>query len=136
MIKNNDKDKAKIKMSAKPKDKAKETEKEKGKRFKFNKKKILLKCEEKHDKCFDYYCNTIKKDAYSMPSKFIASTLYYPATKSETQTYYTQIAADLYGGTELVDTLQLSDEFDTRRAAEKWIFQIFKEMFLDILEEV
>ncbi len=107
----------------------------KDKVFKFNKNKCVLKCEEKHDKCFDYYCNTIKRDAYSMPSKFIASTLYYPATKLDTQTYYTQIVADLYNGTELLDTLKLSDEFDTRKDAEKWIFQVFREMFLDILEE-
>ncbi|MDE7463392.1 MAG: hypothetical protein K2M48_00040 [Clostridiales bacterium] len=107
----------------------------KDKIFKFNKAKIVLKCEEKQDKGFDYYCNTIKKDAYSMPSKFVAGTVYYPATKLDTQTYYTQIVADLYRGTDLLDTLKLSDEFDTRRAAEKWIFQVFREMFLDILEE-
>lgn len=102
--------------------------------FKFDHGKCVLKCEEKQDKCFDYYC-TVKRDAYSMPSKFIASTLYYPATKADTQTYYTQIVADLYSGTSLLDTLKMSDEFDTRKDAEKWIFQVFKEMFLDILEE-
>lgn len=107
----------------------------KDKIFKFGRTKCTLKCEEKHDKCFDYFCNTIKKDAYSMPSKFIASTLYYPETKSDTQTYYTQIVADLYSGKDLLDTLKLSDEFDTRHDAEKWIFQVFREMFLDILEE-
>ncbi len=103
--------------------------------FKFNKAKCVLRCEEKEDNGFDYYCNTIKKDAYSMPSKFIASTVYYPETKFDTQTYYTQIVADLYSGKELLDTLKLSDEFDTRKDAEKWIFQVFREMFLDILEE-
>ncbi len=107
----------------------------KDKVFKFNKQKVVLKCEEKHDKCFDYYCNTIKKDAYSMPSKFVAGTLYYPETKFDTQTYYTQIVADLYNGRELLDTLKMSDEFDTRKDAEKWIFTVFREMFLDILEE-
>ncbi len=106
----------------------------KDKVFKFNKSKCVLKCEEKPDKGFDYYCNTIKRDAYSMPSKFVAGTVYYPATKFDTQTYYTQIVADLYNGKDLLDTLKLSDEFDTRKAAEKWIFTVFKEMFLDILE--
>lgn len=108
----------------------------KDKIFKFNKRKVTLKCEEKHDKCFDYFCNTVRKDTYSMPSKFVAVTLYYPATKNDTQTYYTQIIADLYSGKELLDALKLSDEFDTRKAAEKWIFSVFREMFLDILEEV
>lgn len=107
----------------------------KDKTFKFNKKKIVLKCEEKEDKAFDYYCNAIKRDAYSMPSKFIASTVYYPANKFDTQTFYTQIVADLYSGTQLLDTLKMSDEFDTRKDAEKWIFQVFREMFLDILEQ-
>lgn len=106
----------------------------KDKTFKFNKQKIVLKCEEKDDKAFDYYCNTIKRDAYSMPSKFIASTVYYPATKKESQTFYTQIVADLYSGRDLLDSLKLSDEFDTRRDAEKWIFSVFREMFLEILE--
>ncbi len=107
----------------------------KDKTFKFNKNKCVLKCEEKEDKAFDYYCNTIKRDAYSMPSKFIASTVYYPANKFDTQTFYTQIVADLYSGTELLDTLKMSDEFDTRKDAEKWIFSVFREMFLDILEQ-
>ncbi len=107
----------------------------KDKVFKFNKQKVVLKCEEKEDKAFDYYCNTIKRDAYSMPSKFIASTLYYPATKTDTQTFYTQIVGDLYSGTELIGTIKESDEFDTRREAEKWIFKLFREMFLDILED-
>lgn len=107
----------------------------KDKVFKFDKGKVVLKCEEKHDKCFDYYCNTIKKDAYSMPSKFVAGTLFYPETETDTQTYYTQIVADLYDGKELLDTLKMSDEFDTRKDAEKWIFSVFREMFLDILEK-
>lgn len=111
--------------------------KPKEKTFKFgSKQRCVLKCEEKDDKAFDWYCNTIKRDAYSMPSKFIASTLYYPATKTETQTFYTQIVADLYSGRDLIDTLKMSDEFDTRRAAEKWIFETFQEMFLDILAHV
>lgn len=107
----------------------------KDKVFKFAKQKIILKCEEKGDNAFDYYCNTIKRDAYSMPSKFIASTVYYPANKFDTQTFYTQIVADLYSGRDLIDTLKLSDEFDTRKEAEKWIFSTFQEMFLDILEQ-
>lgn len=107
----------------------------KDKTFKFGKSKCVLKYEKKEGKAFDYYCNTIKHDAYSMPSKFIASTVYYPATKHDTQTFYTQIVADLYSGTELLDTLKMSDEFDTHRDAEKWIFQVFREMFLDILEQ-
>ncbi len=107
----------------------------KDKVFKFNKKKCILKVEEKEDKAFDYYCNTVKKDAYSMPSKFIASTVYYPENKFDTQTYYTQIVADLYSGRDLLDTLKMSDEFDTRKDAEKWIFSVFREMFLDILEQ-
>lgn len=107
----------------------------KDKTFKFAKQKIVLKCEEKDDKAFDYYCNTIKRDAYSMPSKFIASTVYYPANKFDTQTFYTQIVADLYSGRDLIDSLQLSDEFDTRKDAEKWIFSTFQDMFLDILEQ-
>ncbi len=107
----------------------------KGKVFKFGKGKVVLSLEEKENKGFDYYCNTIKRDAYSMPSKFVAGTVYYPETKDDTQTYYTQIVADLYSGKELLDSIKLSDEFDTRKDAEKWIFQVFKEMFLDILEQ-
>lgn len=102
--------------------------------FKYKHEKIALKCEEKQDNCFDYYC-TVKPDAYSMPSKFIAGTLYYPATANDTQTYYTQIEADMFSGTALLDTLRLSDEFDTRKDAEKWIFDVFKNMFLAILDE-
>lgn len=106
------------------------------KKFKFNKGKCILRYEQKQDKGFDYYCNTVKRDAYSMPSKFIASTVYYPATPDDSETYYTQIVADLYSGKEKLDSLKLSDEFDSAREAKKWIFTTFKEMFLDILEQV
>lgn len=104
--------------------------------FKFGERdKVALKCEEKGDNCFDYYCNAIKRDAYSMPSKFIASTLFYPKTKTEKQVYHVQLVADLYSGKDLLDSLQMSNEFKSRKAAEKWIFSVFREMFLDILEQ-
>lgn len=110
--------------------------KEHEKIFKFGERdKVALKCEEKDGKCFDYYCNTIKRDAYSMASKFIASTLYYPATKTEKQIYHVQLVADLYSGKELLDSLQMSNEFKSRGKAEKWIFKVFREMFLEILEQ-
>lgn len=107
----------------------------KDKVFKFDGKKITLKYAPKADKAFDYYCNAIKKDAYSMPSKFFSQTLYYPATKDETQTYYSAIQADLYVGKELLDTLKMSDEFDSAKEAAAWIYKVFQEMFLDILEQ-
>ena len=67
-----------------------------------------------------------------MPSKFYATTVYYPATKEETQTFLTTIDAAAYKGTEKVKDVYLTDEFDTARDALKWIKQTFAE-FLKIV---
>lgn len=90
------------------------------------KKKYKLTLVEKEDKAFDYVC-TVKRDAYSMPSKFYAATVYYPETEEDTQTYYTQIQADMYFQKEKIGTIKKSDEFDTAKDAKKWIFEIFEE---------
>lgn len=109
------------------------------KKFKFGKEKVILKCNKKianaSDKAFEYYCPAVKKDAYSMSSKFYSITEYYPETEADTETYYTQITADLYAGKELIDNLRLSDEFDTAKEAEKWVFEVFQTLFLDILDQ-
>lgn len=86
---------------------------------------------EKENKAFDCFA-TIKTDAYSMPSKFYATTVYYPATKEETQTFLTTIDASAYRDTEKIKDIYLTDEFDTAREALKWIKQTFAE-FLKIL---
>ena len=49
-------------------------------------KKLKLQIIKKEDRAFDCFA-TIKKDAYCMPSKFYATTVYYPATPDETQTF-------------------------------------------------
>lgn len=96
------------------------------------KRKYKLEIIKREDKAFDCLC-TVKKDAYSMPSKFFASTVYYPATDDDTQTYYTQIQAEMYLKSEKIGTLKKSDEFDTARDAMKWIKEVFEE-FLEIVE--
>lgn len=98
----------------------------------FKKKDLELQIIEKGDKAFDCF-NTLKQDAYSMPSKFYATTVFYPATEDETQTFLTTIDATAYLGKEKIGTVYKTDEFDTRRAAMKWINQKYDE-FLKILE--
>ena len=92
---------------------------------------IKLQIIKKEGKAFDCFA-TIKKDAYTMPSKFYASTVYYPATKEETQTYLTTIDAAAYVGTEKKEDIYKTDEFDTARAALKWIKQVYAD-FLKIV---
>lgn len=95
------------------------------------KKQIKLQIIKKENKAFDCFA-TIKKDAYCMPSKFYATTVYYPATKEETQTFLTTIDASAYVGTEKKKDIYKTDEFDTARAALKWIKEVYAE-FLKIV---
>ena len=95
------------------------------------KKQIKLQIIKKENKAFDCFA-TIKKDAYCMPSKFYAITVYYPATKEETQTFLTTIDASAYVGTEKKKDIYKTDEFDTARAALKWIKEVYAE-FLKIV---
>lgn len=90
------------------------------------KRKYKLEHIKKEGKAFDSLC-VVKPDAYSMPSRFYACTVFYPATADDTQTYYTQIQADIYCASEKVGTITKSDEFDTAREAKKWIEQVFEE---------
>lgn len=94
-------------------------------------KQLKLQIIQKEGKAFDCFA-TIKKDAYTMPSKFYASTVYYPATKDETQTYLTTIDAAAYVGTEKKEDIYKTDEFDTAHAAMKWIKQVYAD-FLKIV---
>ncbi len=86
---------------------------------------------QKENKAFDCFA-TVKKDAYCMPSKYYATTVYYPATPDETQTFLTTIDASAYKGVEKIKDFYLTDEFDTAREALKWIKEVFAE-FLKIL---
>ena len=95
------------------------------------KKKLKLQIIKKENKAFDCFA-TIKKDAYCMPSNFYATTVFYPKTKQETQTFLTTIDAEAYVGTEKAKEFYLTDEFDTARDALKWIKQVYKE-FLEIV---
>ncbi len=95
------------------------------------KKQIKLQIIQKEGKAFDCFA-TIKKDAYSMPSKFYASTVYYPATAEESQTFLTTIDAQPYVGTEKKEDIYKTDEFDTARAAMKWIKKVYAD-FLKIV---
>lgn len=90
------------------------------------KRKYKLETIKKDGKAFDNLC-VVKPDAYSMPSRFYATTVYYPETEQDTQTYYTQIQADVFCGSERVGTIKKSDEFDTPKDAKKWIEEIFEE---------
>ncbi len=94
-------------------------------------KKLKLQIIKKEDRAFDCFA-TIKKDAYCMPSKFYATTVYYPATPDETQTFLTTIDAEAYDGTEKKQDIYLTDEFDTAREALKWIKGIYAD-FLKIV---
>lgn len=94
-------------------------------------KQLKLQIIQKDNKAFDCFA-TIKKDAYCMPSKFYAITVFYPATKDETQTFLTTIDATAYVGTEKVKDIYLTDEFDTAREALKWI----KKTYADFLKIV
>lgn len=96
-----------------------------------DKKQLKLILEKKDNQAFDYVA-TVKIDAYSMPSKFYATTVFYPATKDETQTFLTTIDATAYFGKEKIGEMYKTDEFDTARAAKKWIKEMFKE-FIKIL---
>ncbi|MCI8459378.1 MAG: hypothetical protein HFE46_06925 [Clostridia bacterium] len=98
---------------------------------KIPRKQRKLQIIKKENRAFDCFA-TIKPDAYCMPSKFYATTVYYPATKEETQTFLTTIDAAAYKGTEKVKDVYLTDEFDTARDALKWIKQTFAE-FLKIV---
>lgn len=80
----------------------------------------------KENKAFDCFA-TLKPDAYCMPSKFYATTVYYPATAEETQTFLTTIDATAYRGTEVAKEIYMTDEFDTARDAMKWIKKTFAE---------
>ena len=95
------------------------------------KKQRKLQIIEKENRAFDCFA-TIKKDAYCMPSKFYATTVYYPATAEETQTYLTTIDASAYVGTEKAKDFYKTDEFDTARQALKWIRNVYAE-FLKIV---
>ena len=85
----------------------------------------------KENRAFDCFA-TIKKDAYCMPSKFYATTVFYPKTQDETQTFLTTIDAEAYVGTEKAKDFYLTDEFDTARDALKWIKEVYAE-FLKIV---
>lgn len=85
----------------------------------------------KDNRAFDCFA-TIKKDAYCMPSKFYATTVFYPKSKEESQTFLTTIDAEAYVGTEKAKDFYLTDEFDNARGALKWIKQIYAE-FLKIV---
>lgn len=84
------------------------------------------------DKSFDME-NTIKKDAFSMPSRFLASTVFYSKTKEESQTYATTIIATAFLGKEKIGEINMADEFDSSRDAKKWIEKVYKD-FLDIIK--
>lgn len=90
------------------------------------KKKYKLEHIKKEGKAFDSLC-IVKPDAYSMPSRFYACTLFYPETQEDTQTYYTQIQADIFCRAEKVGTIKKSDEFDTAHEAKAWIEEVFEE---------
>ena len=100
-------------------------------KHKIPRKQRKLQVIQKENKAFDCFC-TLKPNAYCMPSKYYATTVYYPATKEETQTYLTTIDATAYHGTEIAKEIYLTDEFDTAREAMKWIKQTFAE-FLKIV---
>ncbi|MDE6398371.1 MAG: hypothetical protein K2L51_03525 [Clostridiales bacterium] len=85
----------------------------------------------KENRAFDCFA-TVKPNAFCMPSKFYATTVYYPATEDETQTFLTTIDATAYNGAEKAKDIYLTDEFDTARDALKWIRQTFAE-FLKIV---
>lgn len=97
-----------------------------------DKKKLLLQLIKQEGKNFDYF-NTIKRDAYSMPSKFYATTVFYPKSEAETQTFFTTVDAKAYVGKELVGEIFKSDEFDTRKEAEKWIKKMYEEFLAIVL---
>ena len=101
------------------------------KKTKIPKKQLKLEIIDKGSSNFDCFA-TIKKDAFCMPSKFYATTVFYPATASETQTFLTRIEAEAYNGTEKVKDFYMTDEFDTAKAALKWIKKVYKE-FLQIV---
>lgn len=98
---------------------------------KIPKKQRKLQIIQKENKAFDCFA-TLKPDAYCMPSKFYATTVFYPATKEETQTFLTTIDASAYAGTEKIKDIYLTDEFDTAREALKWIKETYAE-FLKIV---
>ncbi len=101
--------------------------------IKLKKKQLKLEYVYKQDKAFDCIAN-IKVDAYSLPSKFYAITVFYPKTPEESQTFLTKIEADAYHGKNCVGSINKTDEFDTARAAKKWIKQEFAE-FIKILKK-
>lgn len=96
-----------------------------------NKKQLKLQTIDKGNRNEDFF-NTLKKDAYSMPSKFYATMVYYPATERETQTFLVTVEATAYLGTEKIGELFKTDEFDTAREGRKWVKQMYKE-FLRII---